>query len=188
VSPARPLADLRVIDCSSQIAGPYATRLLADAGADVIKIEPPEGDPLRRWSATGGDLRGQDGALFRFLNHGKRSVVAKPGDPELEELLAGADLLVEDHEPGVFDALDPVGRCPGLVWLSITPWGRGGPWTDRPSTEFTIQAECGSIGVRGLPGREPFQCGGRTAEWVAGTYAAVGAPATASTSTSRCSR
>jgi crotonobetainyl-CoA:carnitine CoA-transferase CaiB-like acyl-CoA transferase len=179
VAPARPLADLRVIDCSSQIAGPYATRLLCDAGADVIKIEPPEGDPLRRWSATGGDLRGGDGALFRFLNHGKRSVVARPGDAALEELLAGADLLVEDHEPGVFDALDPVGRFPGLVWLSITPWGRGGPWTDRPWTEFTVQAECGSIGVRGLPGREPFQCGGRTAEWVAGTYAAVGALAAA---------
>ena len=61
------LRDLRIVDFSSQIAGPYATKLLADAGADVVKVEPVEGDPLRRWSASRGALEGEDGALFRFL-------------------------------------------------------------------------------------------------------------------------
>ncbi|MEE2679016.1 MAG: CoA transferase [Myxococcota bacterium] len=171
----QPLRDLRVVDFSSQIAGPYATKLFVDAGADVIKVESESGDPLRAWSATGADLAGEDGALFRFLNHGKRSVVGRPGDEAVLELVATADLVVDDFAPGVLDALDLPGRFPGLVWLSITPWGRGGPWDGRPWSEFTVQAQCGSIGVRGLPGREPFQCGGRTTEWLAGTFAAVGA-------------
>ena len=169
------LRDLRVIDLSSRIAGAYCTKLLADAGADVVKVEPPEGDPLRRWSATGADLGGRDGALFRFLNQNKRSVVGRPDDPEVLALAAGADLVVESLEPGAIDGLDLPGRFPGLVLLSISPFGRGGPWTQRPSSEFTIQAECGSIGTRGLPGREPFQAGGRTTEWLGGTYAAVAA-------------
>jgi crotonobetainyl-CoA:carnitine CoA-transferase CaiB-like acyl-CoA transferase len=169
------LRDLRVIDFSSEIAGPYCTKLLADAGADVVKVETRAGDPLRCWSASGADLGGGDGALFRFLNQSKRSVVGAPEDAEILSLVAGADLVVEDFAPGRIDALRLPQRFPGLVLLSIGPWGRGGPWTERPWTEFTIQAECGSIGTRGLPGREPFQCGGRTTEWLAGTYAAVGA-------------
>ncbi len=169
----QPLRNLRVIDFSSEIAGPYATKLWVDAGADVIKVEPESGDSLRRWSATGGELGDEDGAFFRFLNHGKRSVVGQPADAAVLELIAGADLVVDDLAPGVLDALDLPGRFPGLVWLSITPWGRGGPWDARPSSEFTVQAECGSIGVRGRPGSEPFQCGGRTTEWISGTFAAV---------------
>jgi crotonobetainyl-CoA:carnitine CoA-transferase CaiB-like acyl-CoA transferase len=172
---APPLQDVRVVDFSTDIAGPYCTKLLADAGADVIKVENAEGDPLRRWSATGADLGGEDGAFFRFLNQNKRSIVGRPADAEVLALVADADLVVESFEPGAIDALDLPGRSPGLVLLSISPFGRGGPWSHRPWTEFTIQAECGSIGTRGLPGEEPFQCGGRTTEWVAGTYAAVGA-------------
>ncbi len=71
----RGLKSLRVLDFSSEIAGPYCSKLFADAGADVIKVETPEGDRLRRWSATGADLGDQDGALFRYLNASKRSVV-----------------------------------------------------------------------------------------------------------------
>jgi crotonobetainyl-CoA:carnitine CoA-transferase CaiB-like acyl-CoA transferase len=171
----RGLRDLRVVDFTTQIAGPYCTKLFADAGADVVKIEPPAGDPLRRWSVTRPELGGEDGALFRFLNAGKRSVIGAPGDAAVLELVAGAGLVVESFEPGAIDALDLPGRFPGLTLLSISPYGRGGPWSRRPATEFTIQADCGSIGTRGLPGQEPFQAGGRTTEWVAGTFAAVGA-------------
>ena len=74
------LRELRVVDFSTEIAGPYCTRLLADAGAEVIKVERPEGDPLRRWSATGADLKGEDSGLFRFLAGGKQSVVGVPED------------------------------------------------------------------------------------------------------------
>ena len=167
------LRDIRVIDLSSGIAGPYCTKLFADAGADVIKVEPPSGDPLRHWSATGAELRGQDGAFFRFLNASKRSVVGVPGDAAVMAPIADADLVVEDLPIGTLDALDLPRRFPSLTWLSITPFGRGGPWGNRPATEFTIQAESGSIGMRGLPDREPFQAGGRITEWVGGAFAAV---------------
>ncbi len=169
------LRELRVIDFSTGIAGPYATKLLADAWAEVIKIEPPGGDPLRRWSATGGDLQGADGALFQFLHPAKRSRIGRPSDPDVLELIAGADLVVESFEPGVIDPLDLCERFPGLVLLSISGFGRGGPYTGRPWSEFTIQAESGSIGTRGLRGAPPIMAGGRTAEWLGGTYAAVAA-------------
>ena len=74
------LSKFRVLDFSSNIAGPYATKLFADAGADVIKVESGDGDPLRKWSATGGDLAGRDGALFRFLNESKRSIADTGGE------------------------------------------------------------------------------------------------------------
>ena len=169
------LKDVRVIDFSTGIAGPYCTKLLADAGADVVKVEASTGDPLRRWSATGAELGAEDGALFRFLNQNKRSQVGGPEDAHVLGLVADADLAVESFEPGFIDALDLPSRFPGLALLSISGFGRGGPWSGRPWTEFTIQAESGSIGTRGLAGGEPFQCGGRTPEWLAGTYAAVAA-------------
>jgi len=169
------LRDLRVIDFSTEIAGPYCTKLFADAGADVIKVEFPEGDPMRRWSATGADLQGEDGALFCFLNASKRAVLGTLDDAEILELIAGADLVVESFAPNAIDRGRIIERFPGLTLLSITPFGLEGPYANRPATEFTIQAECGSILIRGLPGQEPFQAGGRITEWIGGTYAAVGA-------------
>ncbi len=171
------LRDLRVIDFSSEIAGPYCSKLFADAGAEVIKIEAPEGDPMRRWSATGAPLGDEDSALFRFLNAGKRSLVGRAEDENVIRLIAGADLVIDDARDDRLSALDPERRFAGLTRLAITPYGRSGPWRHRPASEFTIQAEAGSIGSRGLPGREPFQAGGRISEWIAGTFAAVGATA-----------
>ena len=178
---ARGLGELRVVDLTRDIAGAYATKLFADAGADVVKVEPPGGDPLRSWSATGGirQASGEDGALFRFLHLGKRSVVASASlpvaDPEIRALIAGADLVVESLDPGVLDGPSLVADEPGLVVMSISPFGRSGPNAGRAASEFTIQAGCGSIGTRGLPGEEPFQAGGRTIEWLAGTFAGVAA-------------
>jgi crotonobetainyl-CoA:carnitine CoA-transferase CaiB-like acyl-CoA transferase len=177
------LRDVRVLDFSTQIAGPYCSKLFVDAGAEVIKVEGPEGDPLRRWSATGADLRGRDSALFAFLNAGKQSVVGTAADPHVAALLAEADLVIEAHglASDAGERLD-VGRLreahPSLVVLSITPYGLKGPWADRPATEFTLQAESGSIGLRGLMGQEPFQAGGRITEWGAGAYGAAAALAT----------
>lgn len=167
------LEALRVVDLSTGIAGAYCTKLFADAGADVIKVETREGDPLRRWSATGADLNGEDGALFQFLHQNKRAVTGAPDDAGILELIAGADLVVENFAPGVIDELNLTERFPGLVLLSISPFGRGGPWTQHPASEFTIQAACGSIGGRGVPGQEPYVAGGRITDWMAGTYSAV---------------
>ena len=156
------LADIRVVDLTTGIAGAYCTKLFTDAGAEVVKVEPPEGDPQRRWSATRADLGGDDGAFFRFLHGGKHSHVGDPAD-----LIAGADLVVTNGEV-------PDGP-PSLVVLTITPWGIEGPWAGRPATEFTVQAEAGAIGNRGLRGGEPFYAAGRITEWVSGTFAAVAA-------------
>jgi crotonobetainyl-CoA:carnitine CoA-transferase CaiB-like acyl-CoA transferase len=165
----------RVIDLSRGIAGAYATKLFADAGADVIKVEPAAGDPLRNWSATGADLTGEDGALFQFLHLGKRSVV--PGPNQLETLIAGADLIVDSSVPPALDLAGLRERHPSLVVLSITPFGLTGPYATRPATDFTLQAESGALAVRGLRAWPPYQAGGRIVEWVSGTFAAVAAGA-----------
>jgi crotonobetainyl-CoA:carnitine CoA-transferase CaiB-like acyl-CoA transferase len=174
------LTGIRVLDFSAQVAGPYCTKLFADAGADVIKVEPPEGDSLRRASATGADLGGSDSAFFSYLNAGKRSVVGLPGDPQVSALLSEADLVIEAHGLATdgdtrLDVAKLREAHPALVVLSITPYGLTGPWADRPATEFTLQAESGSIGIRGLMGQEPFQAGGRITEFAGASYAAVAA-------------
>jgi crotonobetainyl-CoA:carnitine CoA-transferase CaiB-like acyl-CoA transferase len=170
------LTDLQVIDCSSGIPGGYCAKLLGDAGADVVKVESPEGDPLRRWTNQGywSGADPDDGALFRFLHFGHRSIVATSLD-EIADLLAGADVLITDAQ-GI--AADPAGlhaRFPQLVVVAITPFGLEGPYADRPATELTLQAESGALAVRGRPDRPPVQMGGRTMEWVSGLYAAVAA-------------
>lgn len=171
------LKDIRVVDFSLGIAGAYTSKLLADAGADVIKVEPPGGDPMRSWSATHADLKGKDGALFQFLHTSKRSVIGAPGDPEIIDLISGADLLIESFPAGVVDELNLCEKFPSLVWLSITPYGRGGPYTNRAATEFTIQADAGSMSGRGLLDRPPLMAGGKITDWVGGTFAAVVAAA-----------
>ena len=152
------LENVRVVDLTTDIAGPYATKMLADAGADVVKVEPADGDPLRHWGS---------GALFEFLNTSKRSV-----NGDFHQLIAGADILVTDVAVDI-DELRSAHQ--GLVVVTITPFGCDGPWADYPSTEFTLQAACGSTGQRGLPEQPPLAAGGRIGEWVTGTYAAVGA-------------
>ncbi|MBW2399380.1 MAG: CoA transferase, partial [Deltaproteobacteria bacterium] len=174
------LAGIRVLDFSDQIAGPYCSKLLVDGGAEVIKVESRDGDSMRRWSATSADLGGNDSALFSFLNAGKQSVVGSAADPRVEALLREADLVIFAHglESDTGERLDATGlraAHPSLVVLSITPYGLTGPWADRRATEFTLQAESGSIGMRGLMGKEPFQAGGRISEWAAGVYGAVAA-------------
>ncbi|NRA04402.1 MAG: CoA transferase [Myxococcales bacterium] len=174
------LSGIRVLEFSDQIAGPYCSKLFVDAGAEVIKVESPEGDSLRRWSATGADLGGEDSALFGFLNAGKQSVVGTAAQPHVEALLAEADLVIEGHglESDTGERLNVTGlraAHPSLVVLSITPYGLEGPWADRLATEFTLQAESGSIGGRGRPGTQPYQGGGRVSEWAAGTFGAVAA-------------
>jgi crotonobetainyl-CoA:carnitine CoA-transferase CaiB-like acyl-CoA transferase len=147
---------LRVIDVTGGIAGPYCTKLLADAGADVLKVEPVGGDSLRQW---------RSGGLYEYLNGGKRVALAGeapvPGD---------AHVVVHD-DPNAARAMQA--RQPELIVVTITPFGADGPWADKPATELTLQAACGSMGSRGLPERPPVPVGGRLGEWLTGLYAAV---------------
>ena len=170
------LTGIRAVDFSTGIAGGYATKLMADAGADVVKVEPEGGDPLRRHSATRGRLpEGEDGALFQFLHAGKRSIVGAPEDADVVALMASADLVVESFEHGRVDPRAWTARDPRLVVLSITPFGYAGPYAGRPWSEFTIQAECGSISGRGLPEQPPVMAAGKTTFWIGGTFASVAA-------------
>jgi crotonobetainyl-CoA:carnitine CoA-transferase CaiB-like acyl-CoA transferase len=167
------LESIRVIEFSTGIAGPYAGKLFADAGADVVKVEPPGGDPGRARSY--GDSTGEPSALFQHLNAAKKSVVSEPDGSRAVELIAGADLVIESFAPARFDVEALLRSRPELVILSITPFGRRGSWQNRPSTNFTIQAASGSIGNRGRKDQVPFQAGGRLSEWCAGAFGAVGA-------------
>jgi crotonobetainyl-CoA:carnitine CoA-transferase CaiB-like acyl-CoA transferase len=165
------LDGLRIVSLARGIPGAYCAKLLTDAGADVVLVEPSGGAPLRRWSASGHDLRGDDGALFRFLHAGQRSVTG-----DAAPWIAGADVVITDALDGV-DVGALRAAHPTLVIVTITPWGWDGPWRDRPANEFTLQAWGGSSGQRGTPDRPPLAVGARLAEWIAGTYAGAGAAA-----------
>lgn len=182
---APPLAGYTVIDLSTDIAGAYCTKLLADGGADIVKIESPEGDPLRVWSASGATIpAGSDGALFSFLAGAKHSVVADPtGDDDADlvnRLLAAADAVVWSAGSNVAEHPDFTAqaihrRHPHLTVTSITPFGLQGPWRDRAATEFTLQAWSGGIvGLgRGEQERPPVFVGGQVGEYLAGVYASA---------------
>jgi crotonobetainyl-CoA:carnitine CoA-transferase CaiB-like acyl-CoA transferase len=181
-----PLSGWVVVDLSTGIAGAYCTKLLADGGARVIKVEPPEGDPLRGWSASGATIReGDDGALFQFLGTSKLSVVADPAEESdlagLRDLLRDADAVVWSPESRLakIESFTPRALLqdhPHLIVTSITPFGLDGPWSDRPATEFTLQAWSGGmIGLgRGDPDRAPAFVGGQVGSWLAGAFAAAG--------------
>ena len=166
-----PLEGVRIVEVGTGIAAGYAGKLFVDAGAEVVKVEPKDGDPLRGWSATGAAVDGVDGPLFAHLAAGKVSVVGDANDLD-DGLLASAQLVIETGEVDP-DALRA--GHPDLVVLSITPFGRSGPLAGRPATDFTVQAECGSVAGRGEPERPPVQAGGRIAEWAAGLYGATAA-------------
>lgn len=167
------LADFRVVDFTTGIAGPYCTKMLVDAGADVVKIEGgPDGDPFRRRRGIDVDESADD-ALFQYLAAGKRSIRGTLRDEHVLAFVAGADLVVESGELTVEDIELIRTSTPGVDVLSITPFGRTGPWADLSATDFTLQALAGSMAIRGPEGREPLQAGGRLGEWIAGSFAAA---------------
>ncbi len=153
------LRDLRVIDLTGSLAGAYCTKLLADAGADVVVVEPDDA-ALRRWPGIPG--------LFDFLHTSKRSVTR--GNEE--RLVGVADIVVAGAD---FPVVPMRQADPSQVIVSISLFGTSGPWVGRAATEFTLQAACGSTGGRGFPDSTPLAAGGRVGEWLTGTYAAVGA-------------
>jgi crotonobetainyl-CoA:carnitine CoA-transferase CaiB-like acyl-CoA transferase len=175
-----------VIDLSTWIGGAYCTKLLADGGAEVIKVESPDGDPLRRWSASGSVVSPDaDGALFNFLNASKRSVVVQSESADdlasLHRLLASADVVVWSRgspvaEHSTLDPREVLRSQPHLIVTSITPFGLEGPWSDKAATEFTLQAWSGAIVglARGRPDRAPVFVGGQIGEWLSGVFGAIG--------------
>ncbi|OBH40215.1 CaiB/BaiF CoA-transferase family protein [Mycobacterium mantenii] len=168
-----PFAHWRVLELCNGLAVSYCGKMFADAGADVVKVESPQGDSLRGWSAGG-----PPGALFGYLAAGKKSVVNR-GQAEITALLAGADLVLTDLTDGW--TLDDITThtAASAVVVAVTPFGTTGPYVDDQvvANEFILQALCGSIAGRGWPDDEPVQAGGRLGEWLAGTFAAAAAAA-----------
>ncbi len=160
------LRDIVVVDLSTNLSGAYCAKLFADSGATVTRVEPVTGDPQRHAQWSGEPTEGT-APLFRYLRHGQRSVAASLEDPVVDDLCSAADLVIVSEAPAR--------QWPGTVVLAATPFGLGGPYADRPATEFTLQAESGALAIRGIREFPPIQMGGRIVEWVGGAYGAVAA-------------
>jgi crotonobetainyl-CoA:carnitine CoA-transferase CaiB-like acyl-CoA transferase len=179
-----PLAGLHVVEIASEISGPYAAKILVDLGAEVIKIEPPAGDPLRHWGPfTSGVADPDRSGLFEYLNAGKHGATLDLSEADdiaaARGLIAQAHLLIDDSGPGTLEGyglgVDDLQRInPNLVLLRISGFGQPGPFHRRRATPLTLQAASGWISSRD-PERPPVQVGARIAEYVAGAYGALGA-------------
>ena len=176
--PAQPLAGIRVVDFSTRLPGPLATLILAEAGAEVIKIEAPGGDPLRF-----GRQPWLDGeAAFALLNRGKRSLTADlkaPADRErVWALVDGADVVLEQFRPGVMQRLGfgyeaVSARNPRAIYCSITGYGQDGPWADRPGHDLTYLAETGILSLLTDAQGTPIVSGALIADIAGGAYPAA---------------
>jgi crotonobetainyl-CoA:carnitine CoA-transferase CaiB-like acyl-CoA transferase len=174
-----PLEGVRVLDLSRFLAGPYATMVLADLGADVLKVEHPErGDDTRHW---GPPFARGESAYFLSVNRNKRSVgldFKKAEDLErVKNLAAGSDVVIENLRRGALEKLGLGYEAlretnPGLVYCSITGFGPGKD-QNRPGYDFLIQARGGIMGITGFPDGEPTKVGVAIADIVCGLYAAT---------------
>ncbi|MEM7337570.1 MAG: CoA transferase [Actinomycetota bacterium] len=169
----QPLSELRVVELSQGIAGPYAGKLLADYGADVIKVEPPAGDRSRAlgpFPETGPNPDAS--ATFLHLNTNKRSIIAGPDDALVEELCEWADIVLCGEETDG-DALRA--RHPQLVVVSVTSFGRTGPYAGFHGEEIVHFALGGPMSATGDPDREPVKMGAALGQYQCGTIAALAA-------------
>jgi crotonobetainyl-CoA:carnitine CoA-transferase CaiB-like acyl-CoA transferase len=173
-----PLQGVRVIEFCNVAAGPFCGMLLADMGADVIKVENPDGgDSLRQWPP----LTGGFSENFASVNRNKRSVtldLKDPGDKaRARDLVLGADVLIENNRPGVMDRLG-LGYAsfraekPALVYCSISAYGQEGPRAQEGGFDLTMQAMAGIMSVTGEPGGPPVKCGVPLSDFCAGLYGA----------------
>jgi len=187
-APLRPLEGIKVLDLSRVLAGPWCTQLLADLGAEVIKIERPgTGDDTRHWGPPWhGDGDERVAAYFLSCNRGKKSAAidfARPEGAELvRKLAAQADVLVENFKVGGLakfglDAATLRAVNPRLVYASITGFGQDGPYADRAGYDFIIQGMGGMMSITGLPDGEPgggpMRAGVAVADLFTGMYASV---------------
>lgn len=179
-----PLAGTRVLELARILAGPWAGQVLADLGADVIKVESPEGDETRRWGPPFVDYAdgGRDAAYFHSCNRGKRSVVADfrtaEGRQRVLDLCAGADVVIENFKRGDLarhglDAHTLRAAHPRLVWCSITGFGQTGPCADRPGYDFIVQGMGGIMDLTGEADGAPQKPGVAYADLFTGLYAVI---------------
>ncbi|WP_223306233.1 CaiB/BaiF CoA transferase family protein [Mameliella alba] len=176
----RPLEGVRVLDFSRVLAGPYCTALMADLGAEVIKVEPPSGDDYRHI----GPFRDGESLLFQSVNRGKKSIVldlkSEDGAAAARALAAECDVLVENFRPGVMErfglgAEKLCAACPRLVYVSVSGFGQTGPNRMLPAYDIIIQAMSGLMDITGAEDGPPMMVGDAFADVAGGMFAAFGA-------------
>lgn len=173
----KPLHGLRVLDFSRVMAGPFCTALLADLGAEVIKVESPRGDDYRHI----GPFKDGESGLFLLMNRGKKSITvdlkSEAGLEIVQELAARSDVVVENFRPGVaaklgIDYATLTARNPMLVYLSISGFGQAGPMAHRPAYDLIAQAMSGLMSITGERERPPMRVGEAYGDLVSGLYGA----------------
>ena len=175
----KPLAGVRVLDLTRVLAGPYCTMMLADFGADVIKIEPPDGDDSRLF----GPFVGQESAYFMSLNRNKRSMVLNFKREEeralFRAMVGRADVVVENYRPGTmekfglgYETLRQIN--PRLIYAACSGFGHTGPYRDKPAYDIIVQAMGGIMSITGPEGGEPIRVGASVGDIFAGMFTAYG--------------
>ncbi len=173
-----PLEGVRILDFSRVLAGPLCAMIAGDLGADVIKVESPDGDPVR---ALAPPRFGPDATYYLAVNRHRRNIVADLRDPaqfaRVAKLVVEADAVVENYLPNQIRSLG-IERLrainPDCVWVSVTPAASGGPVAELPSFDLLAQARSGLMGVTGEPDGPPTKVGAPVADVVTGLYAAIG--------------
>lgn len=180
---AAPLAGIKVVELARILAGPWAGQTLADLGADVVKVEAPEGDDTRRWGPPFIEREGdRSAAYFHATNRGKRSITCDFREAEGQEvvrrLVADADVVIENFKVGGlakygldWESLRKVN--PRLVYCSITGFGQDGPYAHRAGYDFIIQGMAGLMSVTGAPDGQPQKVGVAVTDVFTGVYAAT---------------
>lgn len=172
-----PLHGVRVVEFCTVAAGPFCGMLLADMGAEVVKVEPPDGDTLRQWPPLSNGFSEN----FASLNRNKQSVALNLKDPAdvalARQLILDADVVIENNRPGVMDrlGLGYASFCehkPQLLYCSVSAYGQSGPRAGEGGFDLTIQAAAGVMSVTGEPDGAPVKCGVPLADFASGLYAA----------------
>ncbi len=183
-NPEAPLAGLKVLELARILAGPFAGQTLADLGADVLKVEAPEGDGTRLWGPpfVTRDDGSREAAYYHGCNRGKRSITADFKDAhdlaKVRDLAAGADVVLENFKPGTLakfglDYASLSAANPGLVYCSISGFGQDGPRRDEPGYDFVVQAMSGFMALTGEPEGEPMKHGMSISDLFCGLYSTI---------------
>jgi CoA:oxalate CoA-transferase len=175
----RPLAGIRVLDLTQFLSGPFVTQIFADLGADVIKLEPPQGDPIR---AVGPHFAGKDSLYYLCINRNKRSIAIDmkiaEGRDLVKRLALCSDIVMENFRPGVLERLGISGEAlraekPALIWCSISGFGQDGPYRNKPAYDMIVQALSGGMSLTGEAGGPPVRAGIPIGDLAAGLYAGI---------------
>lgn len=178
---SRPLSGVRVLEFGHVAAGPFAASLLADLGADVVKIESPSGDQMRSWPPLAHDNYESFSHNFASINRNKRSFLADLKDSndlnDVYALVREADVIVENYRPGTLDRLglgfdNVASNHKGLVYCSISGYGAESPYANHAAYDVVIQGMSGLMSITGEPGGSPVKAGVPVADFISGLYSA----------------